>query len=458
MAGYSMTFKRFSVFRNYKCRFFSKVSVVREEYDNPRIDILSKLINVARLEGSEFETSLDEESIIECLRGMTNVPVPKSKYPFLSYSNFPRSKFLPPMPTSESKEELVQFVDKLTTFQYPKPRIPQISRLIHESVSAHPEFFPKESYLKIVYFYNYHSNLKLCFDILNTMIQRTDLKQDIEFHNVIISDTFKPSNMKKVIERLESLEHRGMKANTNTWYHGFTRMKNSDPKIQLIEMMQELNIPLYPILHLLKPLAGYFTPEKLNKLFEKEGVSIERDTLTSPLFNILATSYLRHNQISELWDLIEGTPQLRPFMNTGLYVTFIEHFLSNNQLGFAFAFTQYVQSKFGLRVSKILISMIVNKHLPNCSYFENWISIVRILYPKAIRDSSIFLNTKTLSNLQDYATLYRFDNNFESVSRKDKEIKRMIDKSLVWKDKPIFSLSENAKSFIDCAKMVGQPI
>lgn len=417
------------------------------------IPLISPLFNHRLLGKSHMNTSIDEEAILELLQMITPSPVPASKYPYHNLKGFPRCTKIPAPPATAARAQLVDYVDLLTSHRYPIPATPKIADALLEIVQSTPELLGKEEYLKIILFLHYVALDKIGFRVLNLMIENTALKQDIDFDNIFLSQTVKPWNYRKIIERLEILKDREVSANINTWYYMFNMFQSPEPKVEMVQMMKDLNIPLKPIVNSFAPIVDYYTPEKINEMYENEGISIERGTLTSSLFNNLVACYLKDNRAAEIWSLIEADVRYRKMINIPLFVTFMHHFFKNNQVAYAFAFAKYLRNNHNLFTSNVLASMMLNVYLKDCSYFELWLSVVRILYPN--KNQKVFLNTKTKSNLMDYCLLHKLDADFK-MGPEEYKLRKEIDSVLNWTDKPIFEFAENTKQFRQLAEKMGQ--
>jgi hypothetical protein len=418
------------------------------------IPLISPLFNHRMLGKSHFMTNIDEETILELLQSMSEIPINKSEYKYINYTDLPRRKNLPSLPTELNKESIVNYVSELTNYQYPRQSTHQINELLTNIVDSNPAYLNKETFLKIVLVQHYTANDRDKFHTLTNMKVKAEIKQDIDFDNVLLSPNRRPSNYKFFIERLENLKEKGTTVNNNTFYYIFNSFKNAEPKVKMIEMMQDLEVPLTPILTSLSSIIEYFTPEKIIEIYEKEEISYENGNFSSSLFNQLVACYLKDDRITEAWELVEAS-KYKDVHTSSLFVTFINHFLKNNQLGFAFAFSNYFWVHYGVNSSFILKSMLLNVYLVECEYFPNWLNLVRLVYPKN-EEKSGFINSKTIPYLNDYCSLHNLENTFNITTKETKILKNKIFKNLIWNDKPIFELEKNSKDFIQVAKLINQ--
>lgn len=441
--------------RNF-VRFFSVPSqTCRYGMPSSNIPMISPLLNHRMLGKSHFMSTVDEETILELLENISEIPIPASEYKYVNFADIPRQKKLPFLPKSLNEESIIKYTTKLVSFRYPRVYTNQISEALLEIVTSSPQILSKELYLKIILFHHFHTNHKAALQILNLMIANTEIKQDIDFDNVLMSGTVRPPMYRQVIERLEVLKDKDWKANSNTWYSLFHMFKNPEPKVKMIELMKEYEVPAKPLLGSLVSIIDYFTPEQLIELYDSEGITLENGQMDSGLFNQLVACYLKDFRIDEVWSIIQNSPDAEKWINVGLFVTFANHFLKNNQLAFAFAFSDFMQKKYKLNTYPVLTSMILNVYLKDCPYFDRWISITRIFMP-SIKKNYVFLNSKTISNLNDYCDIHNINNNFNIMESEDHATKKAISTDLVWRDKPIFELLENTPQFVKTAELIGQ--
>ena len=400
-------------------------------------------------------STVDEETIIELLQNISKTPVAVSEVKYVNFADLPHSKKLPPLPKDVSEKSIVDYVNKLVNFRYPRSYTNQIGEALLEIVLSSPEFLTKKHYLSIILFYHFHTNHKVGLQVLNLMIANTEIKQDIDFDNILMSSTVRPPVYRQIIERLDILKGKESAANTNTWYYLFNVFKNPEPKVKMLELMGEYVVPIKPVLGSLSPIIGYFTPEQLTELYESEGSFMENGQIDPVLVNQLVACYLKDSRADEVWSMIQNNPSWEKFITPGLFVIFANHFLKNNQLAFAIAFANYLQKNYKVNTTPILTSMILNVYLKDCPYFERWLSIVRIFMP-GVKKYQVFLNTKTMSNLNDYCSLHNISNHFDVMEGQDFATRKAIYSDLVWKDKPIFELAENSPEFVKTAKFIGQ--
>ncbi|GAV28123.1 hypothetical protein PMKS-001591 [Pichia membranifaciens] len=273
-------------------------------------------------------------------------------------------------------------------------------------------------------------------------------KSIVDYVNKLVS-------FRQIIERLDILKGKESAANTNTWYYLFNVFKNPEPKVKMLELMGEYEVPLKPMLGSLSPIIDYFTPEQLTELYESEGNFLENGQIDPVLVNQLVACYLKDSRAGEVWSMIQSNSSWEKFITPGLFVIFANHFLKNNQLAFAIAFANYLQKNYKVNATPILTSMILNVYLKDCPYFDRWLSIVRIFMP-GVKKYQVFLNSKTMSNLNDYCSLHNISNHFDVMEGQDFATRKAIYSDLVWKDMPIFELSENSPEFVKTAKFIGQ--
>lgn len=418
--------------------------------------LISPLLNHRMLGKSHFMTNIDEETILELLQTLSTTPIHKSDYTYCNIAELPRKKYLPPLPNDESQESLSKYISQLTTFQYPRQLTKQIDNILLAIVDSQPGKLNKSDFLKILLFQHYTVNDRSKFKTLSLMNDMTDINQDIDFDNILLSETQRPTNYKFIIDRLEYLTNKQKFANINTWYYLFNAFKNPEPKVKMLDIMQTMEIPLRPILMSLSSVKDYLTTDTLLDIYREENISIENNTLTPQLFNQLIASYLKDDRIEEAWGFVMSDKRFRPMINAGLFVVFTNHFLKNNQLGYAFAFSKFMFSNYKIVTSPILNSMILNVYLAECEYFDNWLTVLRLVYPTK-DDKSGFVNTKTMSYLNDYCSLHNLDNTFSIMTKHDKIIKNKITKDLVWdKSTPIFNFEDNSANFKKTANLLNQ--
>ncbi|ODQ47911.1 hypothetical protein PICMEDRAFT_71921 [Pichia membranifaciens NRRL Y-2026] len=421
----------------------------------PKIPMISPLLNHRMLGKSHFMSTVDEETIIELLQNISEIPVSVSEVKYVNFADLPHSKRLPTLPKDLSEKSIVDYVNKLVQYRYPRSFTNQIGEALLEIVLSSPELLTKKHYLSIILFYHFHTNHKVGLQVLNLMIANTQIRQDIDFDNVLMSPTVRPPVYRQIIERLDTLKGKDFAANTNTWYYLFNVFKNPEPKIKMLELMGEYKVSLKPVLGSLSPIIEYFTPEQLTDLYQSEGCFLENGEIDPVLVNQLVACYLKDSRVDEVWSMIQNNSDLEKFITPGLFVVFANHFLKNNQLAFAIAFADYLQKNYKVKTTPILTSMILNVYLKDCPFFDRWLSLVRIFMP-GVKRYHVFLNTKTISNLNDYCSLYKISNDFDVMEGQDFTTMKAIYSDLVWNDKPTFELSENSPDFIKTAKFIGQ--
>lgn len=442
--------------RNITKRCFSCFRPKFNDYKS--IPLISPLLNHRMLGKEHFETNINEDTVLELLESMTEQPVPISKYKYHNFKMMTTGKIL--SPPSDLDTNLTNYINELTMKVYPRDEKRRIDEILTEIINTVPEKMSEEDYLNVVFYFHRTSNLRMQFETLDIMSNKTEIPQTIDFDNLLISKNTRPTMYKFLIERLENLQNRGILANNNTWYYLFNVFENPEPKHRMIKMMKEYEIDIKPILSTLVSLLPYYSPEQLIELYKENGYDGKLSDLTQPLFNQLAQTYINDGRLQEIWDLLEGDPKLKKFFTPSLFVHIATHLLENNQLGFAFALSElfYRQYNSSRKFSRsILESMILNNYLPNAAYFSNWLSLTRVVIPTLNKSKRVFINDKTLSRLHDFCTLHNISDNFKIRKAKELKLSNMIQRDLVWKDgKPKFILLDNTPEFIEAAKAVNQ--
>lgn len=420
------------------------------------IPLISPLLNHRLLGKSQFQSNVDEEAILELLRDISTVPVPPSIVKCTSFFDLPHASKLPFLPRNLTQNSIENYIDRLTKFRYPKKEYSKIAEILLQIVEEVPSLLSKQHYLQIISFYHHYLNDKAGFQVLNLMIANTEIKQDIDFDNILLSRNSRPSAYRQKIERLEMLKDKEEESNRNTWYAIFNMFNNPEPKISMLDLMKEYQVPIGPIISSLLPVIDYYSPEQLISLYRESGFTLDDPKLKPSLFNQLIACYLKDERLEEAWSLVINNPNSKKFVTLGLFVTFTTHFLKHNQLGFAYAFANYFKKNYKIeKVNDILVSMVLNVYLINCPVFDNWLTMVRINMA-IVKKHNSFLNTKTLSNLHDYCELNHISSDFDSIDAVDVAITEMIEKDLIWSEKPVFQINENTPSFIQAAKALGQ--
>lgn len=448
--------------RNIRSTFFSKrnFSCIKPNQNgyNSNIPLISPLLNHRMLGKEHFDTNINEDTVLELLQSITKQPVLSSKYPYYNLKNLRTSNVLPK--PDDLTSNLSQYITDITLKVYPREMKYKVDAIVTNILRTLPEKMSEEDYLNVLFYFHKSSNFNMQFETLEIMKAETNFRQTIDFDNILLSKSSRPTVYKYLIERLETLQDKGATANTNTWYYLFDIFENPEPKQQMLKLMNDLEIDIKPILSSLSPLLPFFTRDQLLELYRSAGYKGEISELPIPLFNQLAQIYIKQGELQDLWNLMESNPKLKKFFSPSLYVHIISHLLENGQVGFAFAFSNLFlhKLKFSKKLSKnILESMLLNNYLPTAKYFDNWLSLTRAIYPSFNKRDSIFLNDKTVSRLNDYCKIHKLENNFKTKSPKDMKLMKLIKNELVWKDgNPKLILSENTSKFIQAANAVNQ--
>lgn len=419
--------------------------------------LISPLLSHRLLGKSQFLANVDEETILELLQSISDIPVQPSEFKFLNFKDLPHSKTLPLIPNELNDDSIIEYVHQLTNFQYNRQNTSKISEILMEIVNYKPILLTKEEYLKIIRFFHHTSHDSICYKILNIMSEKTNIKQDIDFDNIILSKSAKPSMYKLKIERLEVLKGKNWESNCNTWYSIFHMFNNPEPQIQMLELMDEYQVSTMPILRSLNSITKFLSAERLLSIYEKNGITLKNKRMDSILLNQLVACYLKDNRIEEIWKIITNNNdyELKKFINHGLFVVFTTHFIKNNQIAYAFALSKFFKLKYNIDTNSILRSMLINIYLKDCPYFDNWVSLARLLYPVSEKSKG-FINSKTISNLNDYCDLHNIREDLTKIEKKDLELMKSINSNLVWNKNPIFKLSRNDPKFIEIALKLGQ--
>lgn len=443
----------------YVRHFSQNLAKLQNGFPHSNIPMISPLLSNRLLGKSHFISSVDEEAILELLRNISDIPVQKSEYNYVSFAKLKHSKFLPKLPKNLDQISIEKYVNSLTHFQYDRKYFHKISEVLQELVNFNPKLFSKKNYIDIISFFHHISNDKIAFKILNIMIEETEIVQDTDFDNIFLAPSNRPSLYKQKISRLESMDDKDFKANVNTWYNIFDMFKNPEPKIQMLDLMDEYKISKKPLLTSLTSIIDYLTPERLLELYQKNDITLDNGKMDSIMFNQLIACYLKDDRIDETWLLVlkinEFKNSDKNFINIGLFVTYTNYFFKNNQLGYAFAFSQFLEKKYNIKTYHILESMLLNVYLINCPYFDYWSILVRSILSD-FKKTKGFFNTKTISNLNDYCDLHNIKDDLETTHQEDKEFIAKIRLNLIWSDIPVFKLSNNSPKFIECSKLLGQ--
>ena len=439
---------------NMLLRRFISTTGMRANETKSFIPLISSHFTSRLLGKESFESSVDEDIILETLRSITTKPVPKAKYPFWAYKSFAAKLELPEPPTSATSEDLRKYLDSLTSYKYPPRLITKVRAAMLELVNSVPSILTKMDYLKICYVLHFFSRFRELFQVMDTMEENTAIRQDIDFENILISETLVPVMYKTLIERLDSMAEKKLTANTSTYYYAFNMLRNKEAKLQLIEMMQDFEMPIRPIFTMMKPLTSSFSPEQMAKMYNREGLSIAEANMSPKEFNTLVLCYLENDRAQEILDIMESTPACKKYITPILYCTFAEHFLKHNQAGYAFALSRYYYQKHKISTHFQLNTMLLNIFLRNPPYFENWLTLVRLTLGN-LRKTNGKVDSKTLSYLNDYATLNKFDHTFNKRDEAVDNLSDLIYRGLKWNDCPIIDLKKNNDAFIRAARAVG---
>ncbi|TID21934.1 hypothetical protein CANINC_003418 [Pichia inconspicua] len=405
-----------------------------------------------------FDTNINEDTVIELLQSITKPPVPISKYQYHNLRNLSTSNVLPP--SSEFKNNFSEYIRAITLKAYTSIMKDKIDNIVTDILKTIPEKLSEEDYLNILFYFHKTSNFNMQFEMLKIMKASSDLNQTIDFDNILLSRNFRPTIYKYLIQRLETLQEKGVLANNNTWYYLFDVFENPEPKIQMLKLMKEYEIDMKPILPFLSSLLPYYSSDQLLDLYKSSGYDGGIDQLPMSLFNQHAQILLNHGKLKDLWTLLVSEPKFRRFLNPSLFVHILSHLLENNQVGYAFALTNLVLHKYNFpkKLSQnVLESKLLNSYLPNAEYFDNWLSLTRIVYPMFNKREAVHLNARTVSRLNDYCKIHNIEPNFKTKVPKDIRLMKQINNDLVWKDgEPEWNLSENTPNFIRAANAVNQ--
>lgn len=428
-------------------RFFSKISY-RFQTSSPTIS--SPVFNNNRVSLNSFSAlSIDEDTIIELLINISDNPVLLSNRKFVTYDQLPYKPRLPQPPRNINEKTVKQYVDELINNQYPKKDRFKISEIILKQFSKYLELFDRDSFLSALRFLHYVKNDKSCFQLLGYLPYHDTVAQDIHFDNVLLSKPYNNAQYKFVIERLERLAHFETKANCDTWYNVYTVLKRSGPKMKMLELMEEYKVSIKPISDKLLPVIHHFTPESLNEFYQK--CDIDLKNMNSDHFNQLISCYLNNNQINKAWNLTKSRPDL---INKNIYTSFLNHFLENNQLPYAIAFSKFFKQKYNITTLPILVSNSLN-YLSTCDYFDNWLQTTKFFISK-LKIFKGLANDQQMESLYKVAKKHDLSTDFDNSLDKDIIFYSLIDRNLTWNDEPIFKFEKNDEKFKKTAKSLGQ--
>ena len=401
--------------------------------------------------------SVEERSILYELEDLEMTEPPQSNIPFLVYKSFPNEVKYPKKPKNWNDENLSSYMDSIISKHHLRSQWKQINDDIKKLTYEFPTAFSKEQYIKMLLFLHYTNNHKLKFEVLNHMLENTNIKQDIDFHNIMISPTTKPPNYPNFIDRLSSIRERKQKINLNTWYYSFLTLKSEDAKFQLLEYMHDNKLSILPLLSHLTPIAHKISPQDMKLILEENNIDLEIGTgdkrLDSIYFDEMLISYLNWEGPEEAWKFLKSFKKFEKYFNITTFVTLVNYFRKKNQLGFCFALSNYFYTRYHVNTSMVLLSILFNTHLTACEPFDKWRELTMVAYDAK---DKFFVSSGTLSSLHDYATLHKFDPHFENFTDDEKKFRSNLFYSLRWSKEPIFELSKNNNVFKKMAKLIGQ--
>ncbi|GMM30305.1 hypothetical protein DAMA08_030500 [Martiniozyma asiatica (nom. inval.)] len=409
---------------------------------------------------SQYAASLDEETLIDFLQDLSSNPVTKSEIKYIEYQDLPISIEIPKFKSFKDSQSINVFLQKMCSKSYKPYLKDRVIKIVQELVEKHAQELTKETYVRIISLFHFFCKDALAFQILDTMHERTNIKEDTDFTNALMMSQLGPVIYKFRIKRLES--GRNLQLNTSTWYYLFRMMQTTGAKLKILELMTLYSVPLEPVFHFaVSDLCKAITPEKLMSLYNKMGITIEQG-MNGQYFNHLITSSLAHNKLDEAWELVKliSSKNNSGFgINYGTFMAFINHFLENKQIGFAFAFTNKWMQLRGQNLSPLLNSKLLSTYLIECPYFEKWPQVVKYSemscrsYKGPIK---ISLPKNFKWAIKDYAEINGALEEFNSIHSVNKELENVIKKKLIWKKDPVFNLEENQLEFIDACKYLGQ--
>ncbi|VEU24122.1 DEKNAAC105372 [Brettanomyces naardenensis] len=413
-------------------------------------------------------SNVQEDTIIERLLDITppeGEPVELSDFPYREMADRPWSGYLPEVPTKPTPENLNEYVKKLTSFRYHASVSKVIERSLLSVIEATPELLTKESYLGIVGHFHFMVQDSICFKVLDKMSEETELSQDIDFDNALLSYANCITDYRPRITRLEKLRDHNVMANNNTWYSVFRMFRRMDPKLQLLELMDDHKISHKPILYsAVHYLSKSYTPEQLVQYYEREGKNGAE--LTTYLLNRLVGSYLSYSRLDEAWDLTKKA-QLdtgnKVKVNGGTFAEFSRYFANRGELYNCIAFSDLFSRTFKLQTRQILANDLLERQLPVADFFDNWFTLVNVMADvlKNTSHNKSFLNKRTVRKLQEYAKLHGKPN-FDPLQADDKSLllRDELFSNLKWNaNEHLLSsdLAQNSEEFQKAAALITSP-
>ncbi|QPG75082.1 hypothetical protein FOA43_002423 [Brettanomyces nanus] len=450
-------------------RHFCRSITHREESDL-EVNLTTPMMNSRFLNESQVRSNVQEDTVIERLLDISPPEgelVTKSKYPYAEMADRPWRAYLPEVPRAATAASINDYIGKLTSYRYHPSVYGVIGESLMKIVEATPEVLTKQSYLNIVSHFHFMVQDRKGFDVLDKMAEATQIQQDIDFDNALLSYANCVTDYRPRITRLEKLRDHHVMANNNTWYYVFRMFRRTDPKLQLLKLMDDHGISHQPILYsAVHYLSKTYTPEQLLEYYRREGKT--GVNMTAYLFNRLIGTYLGYNRVDEAWNLVKKThldPENTLQVNAGTFGVFNRHFADRGELYNCIAFSDLFSKTFGMKSRQFLANDLLNKQLPYIDFFDNWFNLVNVLVDMLRNNTQnkSFINKKTLHKLQDYAKLHgRTD--FDPLQFDDEALllRHELFSKLKWEcveddgQLPL-SLEENSEQFQKAAGLISAP-
>ncbi|GME77455.1 unnamed protein product [Ambrosiozyma monospora] len=371
----------------------------------------------------QYEISPTEQSIINDLVDITpKPPVPNSSIPYHEMADRQFKPYLPKVDSELDPEELNKYVKELVSFRYHKSTDATIEKILTQIVEHNAEDLNKESYVGIISHFYFLLQRPIASKILETMVEKTSIDRVVDFDNAELAFANGPTHYQVRSRKLQRLKDHDIPANTSTWYHLFRAFKSAPPKIKMLELMDDFQIPHEPIIQsAAHTLSKEYTPEQFYEYLAAKG---KVDPHLDPYFtNRLLHCYLHYGRVEDGWNFIKETYEKNnTSINRGAASAFMKHFFGLNQPYFAIAISDLFYKKFNIGCKEIMNMIMLNDYLPRCQFFDNWYRLTRLsVFELSNRDSKSFIHKGTLNKLKDYAGVYgrfemgRFGDEFRST-------------------------------------------